>query len=192
MSQDATPDVAVDPRVTRTRNDVLAATIRILIDEGWEAVTQPHVARVAGYAKATVYAHWPDRIALVRDAFARYGDMPHHERTGDLRADLVGELTTFREAFVEHRLDRALAVLAERSSAVPELAAIRDAFVQDGERPIRDMLAGVTGGAAHEASAVMLCGLVTHAVLLDGRPPQDDVIAAAVDLLLRGLGHPEA
>jgi len=179
----------VDPRVARTHNDVLAAAIAVLIDDGWDAVTQPNVARAAGYAKGTVYAHWPERIDLLRDAFARYGEMPHHVRTGDLRADLVGELTSFRTAFVENRLDRALAILAERSSAVPEMVEIRDAFVEDGERPIRELLGTISADAKLEAAALMLCGLVLDAVLLHGTPPDDAVIEAAVDQVLRGLGH---
>jgi len=180
----------VDPRVARTRNDVLNSTIKVLIDEGWDAVTQPHIARVAGYSKATVYAHWPDRIALLRDAFARYGDMPHHEPTGDLRTDLIGELTSFRSAMVDHRLDRAMVVLAERASAVPEIVDIRDAFTRDGERPVRKILAAATDGAELEATVRMLCGMVLHSVFMHGAAPSDAVIGAAVDVTLRGLARP--
>jgi len=180
----------VDPRVARTRNDVLNSTIKVLIDEGWDAVTQPHIARVAGYSKATVYAHWPDRIALLRDAFARYGDMPHHEPTGDLRTDLIGELTSFRSAMVDHRLDRAMVVLAERASAVPEIVDIRDAFTRDGERSVRKILAAATDGAELEATVRMLCGMVLHSVFMHGAAPSDAVIGAAVDVTLRGLARP--
>lgn len=175
--------------MTRTRNDVLAATLEVLIADGWDAVTQPNVARAAGYAKGTVYAHWPERIDLLRDAFERYaqGQMPHHEPVGELRADLIGELVTFRSAFTDLRLDRALAILAERSAVVPELAAIRDTFVEEGERPIRGLLGTLTAGAELEAATLMLCGLVVDAVLLHGTPPADDVLEAAVDQVLRGL-----
>ena len=37
MKQAATS--VVDPRVVRTRNDVLATSMRVLIDEGWDCVT---------------------------------------------------------------------------------------------------------------------------------------------------------
>jgi len=177
----------VDARVVRTRNDVLRAAIDVLVQEGWEAVTQPHVARVAGYSKATVYAHWPDRVALLTDAFSRFGEMPHHEPTGDLRTDLVGELVSFRSAMVEHRLDRALVVLAERASVGEDVEAIRDAFVDDGERPLRVLLAPFLDGDALEAATLMLCGCVLHAVLMHGRPPSDEVIASSVDVVLHAL-----
>ncbi|CAA9242901.1 MAG: hypothetical protein AVDCRST_MAG41-1538 [uncultured Corynebacteriales bacterium] len=178
----------VDPRVLRTRNDVLRTAIEILVADGWDAVTQPRVARAAGYSKATVYAHWPERADLVRDALARFGDMPHHEATGDLRTDLIGELVSFRQGMLEHRLDRVLAVLAERAPSVPELVDVRTAFVADGERPMRERLGTVLSGARLEAATVMLCGLVLDAALLHGAPPTDEVLAAAVDLVLHGIG----
>ena len=185
----------MDARVVRTRADVLRAAITLLIDEGWEAVTQPNVARAAGYAKATVYAHWADRTDLLRDAFSGFGDMPHHESTGDLRTDLVGELRSFRTAMVDRRLDRALAVLAEKCSearTAADIVDIRDAFVAEGERPLRRLLADVADGPTAEAATLMLNGAVLHSVLMHGRPPSDEVIDTAVDLVMRALDRGSA
>jgi AcrR family transcriptional regulator len=178
---------ALDPRVVRTRADVLQATIDVLVDEGWDAVTHPHVARVAGYAKATLYAHWPDRVALVRDAFARFGEMPHATPVGTLREDLVTELRSFRTAMVEHRLDRALAVLAERAPSVPELAPVLTAFVADGERPMRQRLAPLLAPPDVEVAVLMLCGGLLHGVLMHAQHPSDAWIERAVDGVLRGF-----
>lgn len=180
-------DRAVDARIVRTRHDVLNATIDLLISEGLEAVTQPAVARHAGYSKATVYAHWPDRLDLVRDAFALLGEMPHHEPVGDLRTDLLGELHSFRRAMQVHRLDRVLAVLAERSTVLPELQEVRDRFVTEGERPIRAVLSTHLRGARLDAAVLMLCGLVVHSTLMRGTPPSDTVIARAVDAVLASI-----
>lgn len=184
---DEQPTETVDPRVVRTRRDVLDATVAELVEGGWDAVTHARVAARAGYAKATLYAHWPDRLALVREAFAAFGGMPHHEPTGELRADLVGELTSFRAAMVEHRLDRALVVLAERSGPVPELVEVRDRFVDDGERPMRRLLAGRLAEPALGAVTGMLCGAVVHPVLLRGHVPSDEELALVVDVVLAGL-----
>lgn len=183
---DGTPP-SVDPRVLRTRNDVLRAAIGVLFEEGWEGVTHAHVARLAGYSKATVYTHWPSRAALVRDAFTMFGDMPHYPPSGDLRGDLVKELLSFKRGMVEYRLDRALAILSDLTHSVPELLEVRDKLVADGERTFREVLAPVLQGAELEAATLMLCGAVLHSALLHGQPPADDVIASTVDLLLRGL-----
>lgn len=179
--------MTLDPRVVRTRADVLQATIDVLVDEGWDAVTHPHVARVAGYSKATLYAHWPDRLSLVRDAFSRFGEMPHWPSAGTLREDLIIELKSFRSAMVEHRLDRALAVLAERAPSVPELGPVRDAFVAGGEQPLRDRLAPLLPPLDTDVAVHMLCGAVLHAVLMHGHEPSDDFLVSAVDAVLRGF-----
>lgn len=186
-TEGASPPDATDPRVLRTRRDVLDATIEELVQGGWDAVTHARVAARAGYAKATLYAHWPDRLALVRDAFAAFGGMPHHSPTGDLRHDLLGELVSFRSAMVEHRLDRALVVLAERSGPVPGLVGVRDAFVEDGERPMRGLLADVLVEPALGAVTAMLCGAVVHPVLMRGHVPSDDELATVVDVVMAGL-----
>lgn len=178
---------SVDPRVTRTRHDVLHAAIGVLLDEGWESVTHAHIARTAGYSKATVYAHWPSRTALIRDAFTLVGATPHHTPTGDFRTDLLTELLSFRTGMVELRLDRALAVLSDLTHSVPELVGVRDQLVADGERVVRELLGRFLGGVELDAATLMVCGAILHAALMHGQAPSDETIEASVDLLVRGL-----
>ncbi len=175
-----------DPRVVRTRKDVLGAALDVLLDEGLEAMTHQHVAQVAGYSKATVYAHWPTRTDLIRDSLTRFVHVRHHRPTGALRTDLIEELITFRSAMVEQRLDRALAVLIDLTASVPELVDVRDRLVAEGERVIRQLLAPELQGPRLEAATLALCGAVLHSALMHGRLPADDVIEAAVDLVLGG------
>ena len=181
------PDSFPDARVIRTRNDILSAALKILADEGQDALTHPHLARVAGYSRATVYKHWPTRADLLREAFRWLRDMPHSTPTGDVREDLVAELTMFRTAIRVHRVDRLLAVLADLAVSSEEMAGIRDQMVDDGEAVVRSVLSQVAQGAALEAAALMLTGFVINAAMLHDGPPDDELIAAAVDLTLAGL-----
>ena len=179
------PPHAVDPRVIRTRQDVGHAALQLLLDEGWDAVTQPAVARAAGYSKVTVYAHWPDRVDLLRAAFSVYGQTPHlYAPTGDLRTDVLGELRSFCTVMAEHRVDRALAILAERAQVVPDVEDIREMVVADGERPLREMLGVLLSGPELDSAVMSLCGLVTHSVLLHGRVPTQATLEAAVDRVI--------
>ena len=89
----------------------------------------------------------------------------------------------------EHRLDRVLSVLAERSTVTAELAPIRDRFVADGERPIRALLGRYLRGARLDAAVLMLCGTVVHATLMRGEAPGDTVIARAVDAVMVMVGE---
>ncbi len=172
-----------DARVARTRADVSRAALQVLIEEGCEALTHAHVAEIAGYSKTTLYTHWPARLDLIMLALDALGEMPHLERTGDLRADLIGELHVFRQAVVDLRLDHILSVMAQWAS-MEEMARVRDRINSDGQRPLRAMLAEKLGDAQLEAAVSMLTGVVACPALMFGTLPDDAVIEAAVDLVL--------
>lgn len=80
----------VDPRVARTREVVLAATIQELAEVGFERISIDAVAERSGVARSTIYRNWPDRTTLLAEAFRQMcatgpADLPP---TDDLRADL--------------------------------------------------------------------------------------------------------
>jgi AcrR family transcriptional regulator len=177
----------VDARVIRTRNDILRAAIDVLTTEGLDAVTHHRLAEVAGYSRATIYKHWPTREALFVDAFRSRPAGQHSVPAGDLRADLIAELTMFRLGMERQRLDRALAALAALTTSIPELADVRDTLVAEGERVLLQLLTPVATGAELEAAMRMLSGSILQSALLHGRLPSDEVIATTVDLLLGGL-----
>ena len=136
-----------------------------------------------------MYNHWPNRTALLRDAFTFRGAGRHSVPTGDVRSDLIAELTMFRTEMRRHGLDRALAILAAVAAFEPELAEVRDQLVSDGEQVMRQLLVPLLDGAGLEAAVLMLTGAVLNSAILHGRLPSDSVIAAAVDLVLRGAGQ---
>lgn len=178
-----------DARVARTRADVARAALQVLTREGCEALTHAHVAEIAGYSKTTLYTHWPSRLELIMMALDALGEMPHLEPTGELRTDLIAELTVFRRAVDELRLDQVLAVMAQWASA-DEMAQLRDRINTDGQAPLRAMLTRAIGGGDQlEAAVSMLTGVVACPSLMFGTAPSDAVIEAAVDLVLAGLGH---
>jgi hypothetical protein len=113
--------------------------------------------------------------------------MPHFEATGDLKLDLRGELKSFVDAMTEFHLDRALAMLSEKSQVDEAITPIRDSFVAAGERPIRDSLSTRFDAEFTEALTLMLCGMVTHSVLMHGNPPSNETIDRAINLVLAGM-----
>ena len=173
-----------DARVARTRADVARAAFDVLTHEGSDAVTHARVAEIAGYSKTTLYTHWPARLHLIALALDGLGNLPHHQCSGDLRADLIGELQVFREAILDHQLDRVLAGMAQWAS-VDEMRQIRDKINTDGQRPLRTMLEEAFDGVQLEAAVSMLAGVVACPSIMFGRLPDDDAIAAAVDIVLR-------
>src|SRR6516225_7610700 len=74
----------VDPRVERSRRVVRQAALDELGEVGYGAFTIESVAARAGVGKSTIYRHWPDKLALIADAFETFheqlvpdlGDLP--------------------------------------------------------------------------------------------------------------------
>ena len=178
-------DSGEDARVSRTRADVARAALEVLTTDGSDAVTHARVAEIAGYSKTTLYTHWPARIDLIAMAIESLGDMPHHDRTGVLRDDLIGELKVFRAGVLEMRLDRVLSGMAEWAS-VEQMARIRNKVNTDGQHQMYEMLGEIFSGAALDAAVSMLTGVVACPAIMFGNVPDDAVIEAAVDVVLSG------
>ncbi|KMO74506.1 hypothetical protein MOBUDSM44075_03609 [Mycolicibacterium obuense] len=69
-------------------------------------------------------------------------------------------------------------------ASVDTMAEIRDSLNSEAQRPIRTMLENVFDGAQLEAAISMLAGVVACPSLMFGTVPGDDVIEAAVDMVL--------
>ena len=180
-------EVGEDARVTRTRADIARTALDVLTTEGSDALTHSRVAEIAGYSKTTLYTHWPARIDLFKAALGALGEAKPYEPTGDVRTDLIGQLMTFRQSVLDRRLDRVLAAMAQWAS-VQEMSLIRNAINTEGQRPIRTILAGSFEGAELEAVISMLTGVVACPSLMFGTLPDDDVIEAAVDVVVKSAG----
>jgi hypothetical protein len=116
-------------------------------------------------------------------AIEALGEMPHHQRTGDLRADVIAELKVFRKGILDLRLDRVLASMAQWASD-EQMRQVRDKVNTDGQHQMYAMLGEVFSGAELDAAVSMLTGVVACPSLMFGTLPDDDIIEAAVDIVL--------
>ncbi|EKQ56819.1 MULTISPECIES: TetR/AcrR family transcriptional regulator [unclassified Clostridium] len=57
------------PRSEKTKNAILSAAYDLLLENGFGAVTIEKIADRAGVSKATIYKWWPNKAAVVMDAF---------------------------------------------------------------------------------------------------------------------------
>lgn len=175
----------LDPRIARTRRDVVATTAALLVDEGWDAVSHAEIARRAGYSKATVYAHWPTRLDLIRDAIEQICDEAGHPpATGDLRADLRASLTDFATDLTEGHLDRLLAGVVERANQNPLVGELRARLYETGTRALREILAAHLHPDDVEASLALLTGAVLVHVTFEGRRASVAVIDDLIERVL--------
>jgi AcrR family transcriptional regulator len=186
-------DTHVDPRVLRTRRHVLASARAVLVEEGWQGVTVTRVADRSGYARTTLYRHWPQRLDLLRDLITEEVHLLHTAPTGDVRADLVAELETFRVAITTTGLGRVMIAIGQQASDDAELAELSSAVHADGTRVLDEVItAALARGELRaqidrDVAVAQLVGPVLFRYLFGSHEELDgDFVASVVDLFLRG------
>ncbi|KHO19503.1 TetR/AcrR family transcriptional regulator [Mycolicibacterium setense] len=121
---------------------VLAATIELLGERGYAALTIDAVAARASASKATIYRRWPNKAQLVRAALdaadaARNAAVPD---TGHLRGDLLAVMDALA-AEVAEPLTRVTAELATLMRHDQQLAeALREHLDKEELSPFHDAL----------------------------------------------------
>ena len=117
-------------RSARVRSDVLAATLEVLAEQGYDGAELPEIARRAGVHPTTVYRRWGSKAKLVGEALLeRSRTLTPTPDTGALRTDLE-RLLLDGAALVHTPPVRALfeVLLADSTDMSPEVAAARDRF----------------------------------------------------------------
>ena len=70
-----------DPRVTRTRNLILGAFMELLPEKGFQSVSVQDITEKAGINRATFYAHFPDKYALLDHSISQMFRQELEKRT---------------------------------------------------------------------------------------------------------------
>ena len=184
---------AIDPRVARTRRDVVDATAALLLDAGWDAVTHAEVARLAGYSKATLYTHWPTRLDLIAAAIDQICDTDHHSRpTGDLRADLRTALEDFARDLTDGNLDRLLAGVVERANTSAVVSRLRGRLYETGTSGLRAVLESHLAAGDVDPVLALLTGAVLVRVTFEGQPATADYVDDLIERVIGSAAHLEA
>lgn len=135
-----TRDAEIDPRVVRTRRDVLSAASDVLLEDGWEHVTLARVAERSGYARTTLYRHWPQRLDLLRDLITEEVHLLHTTPRGDLREDLIAELEAFRIAMTTSGLGRVMIAIGQQARDDAQLAELSSSVLVDGAQVLHEIM----------------------------------------------------
>ena len=118
------------PRSEKARLAILQATLKLLSEAGYANFTIEEVADRAEVGKATVYRWWPDKGALIADAFA--GSITHRLRfpdTGSVYTDMSRQMRQLVKVFRSDRGRIVSAILAAGQSDKELIAAFRDRFL---------------------------------------------------------------
>jgi TetR/AcrR family transcriptional regulator of autoinduction and epiphytic fitness len=137
----------VDPRVERTRKVVLQATLDLMAESGYGAVTIEAVAARSGVAKSTIYRHWPGRIELIHDAFQELKPPLNIYEGGPVREQVVKLLEDLARVTMTSTWSSCLPSLINAAQLDPEARELHHRLASAGRQTLVDLLSrGVKDG----------------------------------------------
>jgi AcrR family transcriptional regulator len=191
---DDTPRVG-RPRDPRVDASVRAATLQLLVEDGYQATSIQAVARRAGVSAPSIYRRWASKAELIEEAVFPTGQLVEPALTGDIG----GDLETYCRGIVEHLSDPAVraaipGLLTEyqtdpelfqrlvQRSLTPMREAFADFVAQTGREPVADVPAlfdvmigalfvrAISTGAADADAFAGQVARVVSAALVGGGP----------------------
>ncbi|HTW31485.1 MAG TPA: TetR/AcrR family transcriptional regulator [Candidatus Sulfotelmatobacter sp.] len=123
------------PRSEPARLAILSATLKLLGKNGFSDLTIEEIADRAAVGKATVYRWWPNKGALIADAFA--GSTTRKLRfpdTGSVFSDMSQQMRQLVKVFRSPRGRIVSAILAAGQSDPELIEAFRERFLKPRRR----------------------------------------------------------
>ena len=171
-------------------SELLAVTLELLQEHGYDRLTLDAVATTAHASKATLYRRWPTKAELVMAAFVEGTRQTAVDPdTGTLRGDLLrlGESIC---AHVSTHIGTIRAVLVEISRS-PELdAMMQEQFLAQRKALITHVLARAVDRGEINSSAItedlwdVFPGYLIYRSVLAGRAPTSRTVQELVDNVL--------
>ena len=180
------------PRSEVAHKAILEATLELLAEVGFSALTVEGVAQRAGVGKATIYRRWASKLPLVVEAF---GELPAFEDvdTGTLAGDLKAMLTQYLRNFLATPLATVYPSLAAERRHNPELGELLDPLLRNRRRPLDAALRrAVTRGELAsdldlELASDLIVGPVAVRLFFRGTQIKPDMVSPMVDMALEGI-----
>lgn len=178
------------PRWTARESQLLAITLRLLQQHGYDRLTVEAVAAEAKASKATMYRRWPSKAELVLAAFIE-GICAEAvaPQTGSLRDDLLDIGTQVCRHASEHASTMS-AVFTEMTRNPALGAVLQDEFVHQRRVLMTEVLHQAVERGEIDAEVIsddvwdVLPGYLVFRFLIPGRPPTGETVRALVDEVL--------
>lgn len=179
------------PRSEAAHQAILAATLELLAEVGFSALTVESVATRAGVGKATIYRRWASKLPLVVEAF---GGLPGLEDvdTGNLREDLVTMLRSYLQHFNSTPLATVLPSLAGERAHNSELV-VFDEVLRDRRQPLRAVFeravarGEVSSDLDLQLAADLVVGPIAVRLYFTGARIHPRIVGPMVDMALAGI-----
>jgi AcrR family transcriptional regulator len=182
------------PRSEEAHQAILDATLALLAEVGFSALTVEGVAQRAGVGKATIYRRWPSKLPLVVEAFGRLPALEDVD-TGSLDEDLKLMLRNYLHLFHSTPLAAVLPSLAGERAHDPELAKLLEPLLRERRQPLRRALerAVARGEVAPDVdldlAADLVVGPIAVRLFFSGAKLKPQSVDPIVELALRGIAR---
>jgi AcrR family transcriptional regulator len=172
---------------------VLDATLTQLAEVGFERLSIPLIAELAGVNKTSIYRRWPEKVDVVRAALeTAMSHVEHAPDTGNLRGDLV-ELARTAAAFMQSPVGMAVVRIMMAEGANPEVRALATmTYAEAGKQGPwivlkRAMERGELNGKTDPSLMLFtMAGAIMHRVFVERQNASDQFLEQVVDLVMLG------
>lgn len=187
-----------DPRITRSKERILAACRDLLREGGPSALTIDAVVERSGVSRMTIYRHWPSREALVVAGFQALVPRPGPPPSPDV-ADPVHALThavvAYGREFAEAEWADAMPGLLEYSRMHPDAAQIWIDFAEARGQHLAGLLtecieSGALTGVEIDQAISQLMGPIAFRRFLSFEPITDEFCSSLVQDLVAAHSKP--
>jgi AcrR family transcriptional regulator len=194
MSSDKNPvSTGMQARGDAFVKTVLDATLTQLAEVGFERLSIPLIAELAGVNKTSIYRRWPEKVDVVRAALeTAMSHVEHAPDTGNLRGDLV-ELARTAAAFMQSPVGMAVVRIMMAEAANPEVRALATmTYAEAGKQGPwivlkRAMERGELNGKTDPSLMLFtMAGAIMHRVFVERQNASDQFLEQVVDLVLLG------
>ncbi len=180
------------PRSEVAHQAILDATLELLAEVGYSALTVEGVATRAGVGKATIYRRWASKLPLVVEAFSQ---LPAFEDvdSGDLVGDLERMLRNYLQLFNATPLGTVLPSLVGERANDPELSELLDPVLKGRSHPLTAALeraqqrGDLPADLDLELASDLIVGPIAVRLFFSGRTLHPKMVGPMVQMALGGL-----
>jgi AcrR family transcriptional regulator len=186
------------PRSTTAGNTILDATLALLGEGGFQALSMDAVAARAGVSKATIYRRWSSREAMVADAVLRLSRTVPTPDTGSIHGDLLAILQGLAAILATPQSTRLVSGLLARAAVDARLGrALREGFLAERRASARKVFErAIARGELRadldlELAIDLAAAPLYYRCLVSAAPLDDAYIHRLTETILRALEAPD-
>ncbi|MBW4420703.1 MAG: TetR/AcrR family transcriptional regulator [Myxacorys californica WJT36-NPBG1] len=188
------------PRSAQSHQAMLQATLELLGEVGFDAMSIDAIAARAGVGKATIYRRYASKAELVADAIERVREEIVIPDTGSLKSDIDALIQSAAQITLSPLGRQTVAMIISSASSNPEFAEIywtkylqprRQAFavVLERAKARHEIGADLDPGLVFDA----MSGIMLYALIFQPNPESwTESVRRALNLLLKGASSFDA